>query len=426
MEPGTDNPLCNLVPRKDMFFLESLAIPGEITSTVVGHFLNRKQNLLILAKRTILSLYIYDPIAGLFHLLDHKHVFRQVLSIHTVPQHHSLDCLLVVSVNGEWLFLQWHENDFFPLASGSLMDAALRIMKNPERRRFRIDPTFQWSILIIPQDECTTTQISKPKTDQIASQKKEDEIHNFDSVSNIDSDQTPIQRISLRAICFVDEVVCVGLSYDGPGSDLMYDISEKMDETLMNIPQMCQWGDGYAVILDNGLEHIWRAKQKSKETVNETFAEKEKVIIAQSQTFIFFEERINEIIGGNSLMLDNAFRVRHGAYTKKIHLPDFPFQSSECRDHSLDDIASIYIIIDTAEGICLSSLILNFTNQTLKMGQFAVVGLPCSTSRIIVLHNEQNKNSSYLCDELINQTLKGSEQVNVEFVDNVKEQNNID
>ncbi|KAA6389245.1 MAG: hypothetical protein EZS28_015226, partial [Streblomastix strix] len=407
-----------------MFFLENLAIPGEITSAAVGHFQNLKQNLLILAKSTILSLYVYDSEQGKFHLLDHKHVFRQVLSIHTVPQHHSLDCLLVVSVNGEWLFLQWHENDFFPLASGSLMDAALRIMKNPEQRRFRINPTFQFSVLIIPQDEDSTTQISKPEKPQNFQQIIEKEIHNFDSVSNIiNSDQKPIQRISLRAICFVDEVVCVGLSYDGPGSDLMYDISEKMDETLMNIPQMCGWGDGYSVTLDNGLEHIWRAKQKSKETVNETFAQKEKVVIAQAQTFIFFKEELNEIDGRNVLMLDTIHRVRHAAYTRNMHLPKFPFQCTQSEDHSFDNIASIYLIVDTPEGVCLSSFILNFANQTLKMGQFAVVGLPCSTSRIIILHDNQNHNSSQFCNELIQQNLIGSIPVNVQFINNVKGSN---
>ncbi|KAA6374183.1 MAG: hypothetical protein EZS28_030290 [Streblomastix strix] len=407
-----------------MFFLENLAIPGEITSAAVGHFQNLKQNLLILAKSTILSLYVYDSEQGKFHLLDHKHVFRQLFSIHTVPQHHNLDCLLVVSVNGEWLFLQWHENDFFPLASGSLMDAVLRIMKNPEQRRFRINPTFQWSVLVIPQSEDSTNQISKPEKPQTFQRIIEKEIHNFDSVSNmINSNQTPIQRISLRAICFVDEVVCVGLSYDGPGSDLMYDISEKMDETLMNIPQMCGWGDEYSVILDNGLEHIWRAKQKNKITVNEAFAQKEKVVIAKAETFIFFEEELNEIDGRNVLMLDTIHRVRHAAYTRNIHLPKFPFQCTKSLDHSLDNIAYIYLIVDTPEGVSLLQVNIDFSNKILKMDSFAVIGLPCSTSRIIALHNEQNHNSNQLCNELIQQSLIGSIPVNVQFIDNVNQSN---
>ncbi|KAA6375068.1 MAG: hypothetical protein EZS28_029403, partial [Streblomastix strix] len=111
------------IHRKDVLELEPLSLPGEITSTAAGKFLNRKQNTLILAKWTFISIFNHDAETGNFHLFDHKNCFRQIFSIHTVPQINSLDCLLVVSVNGEWLFLQWHENEFFPIACGSIMDA---------------------------------------------------------------------------------------------------------------------------------------------------------------------------------------------------------------------------------------------------------------------------------------------------------------
>ncbi|KAA6380371.1 MAG: hypothetical protein EZS28_024100, partial [Streblomastix strix] len=358
----------------------------------VGQFLNRRQNTLILAKRTVLSLFSYD--SEKFHLLDHKNIYRQVFSIHTVPQINSLDCLLVVSVNGEWLFLQWHENDFFPLTSGSLMDAALRIMKNPEERRFRINPTFQWAILVIPQDERTNTHISNPNSSNRLQQTNEIQHQSFDNISSlIDDVHHPIDRVSLRALCFIDECVCIGLEYDGPGADLMYDISEKMDETLMNIPQMCGWGDEYAVTLDNGLENTWRAKQNNKENEFEIKDEKQKVSIAHAQTFIFTEEGINENYGC-SLLLDTVLRVRHAEYIRKIQLPEFPFAFPDNLNNSFDNIASIYAIVDTTEGVSLLSFNLDFSHQTIKLGSFAVVGLPNSSSRIIVLHNEQNKNST--------------------------------
>ncbi|KAA6311154.1 MAG: hypothetical protein EZS28_056182, partial [Streblomastix strix] len=140
--------------------------------------------------------------------------------------------------------LQWHENDFFPLASGSFMDAAINIMKNPQRRRFRINPAFQFSVLVIPQVDGQCTQISKPNN--TSNTKHTIDINypnNFNSFSGMDDLQTCIERISFRAICFVEESVCIGISYDGPGSDVMYDLSDKLDETLLNIPQMCGWGD---------------------------------------------------------------------------------------------------------------------------------------------------------------------------------------
>ncbi|KAA6372297.1 MAG: hypothetical protein EZS28_032175, partial [Streblomastix strix] len=209
--------------RKDMLNLESLAIPGDITS----------------ATWTNLSLFSYDADAEKFHLLDHKRIFRQVSTIHTVPQQHSLDCLLVVSINGEWLFLQWHENDFFPLASGSFMDAVVKITKTPQQRRFRINPTYQFSVLVIPQEENQCTHISKPNiTSPSKKPLNSDPQSTFDEVSCLLNDNlNATERISFRAVCFVDETVLIGLQYDGLGSILMYDISEKMDETLLNIPQ---------------------------------------------------------------------------------------------------------------------------------------------------------------------------------------------
>jgi hypothetical protein len=40
----------------------------------------------------------------------------------------------------------------------------------------------------------------------------------------------------------------------------MYDISEKLDETLNNIPSMFGWNDEYIALLNNGVDRIWRAK----------------------------------------------------------------------------------------------------------------------------------------------------------------------
>ncbi|KAA6395162.1 MAG: hypothetical protein EZS28_009310 [Streblomastix strix] len=346
--------------RKDMIILETLSQPGEITSASVGHFLNRKQQTLILAKHTILSLFNYDAETEKFNLFDHKPVFKQIYSIHTVPQQHILDCILIVTVNGEGIFLQWHENDFFLLAARSFLDGKLQIMENPQRNRYRVDP-------VLNETEITVTDI---KSDII------------------DVDSFNYERVLARRVCFVDESVLVGLTYDGPGAELMYAISQNMDETLENIPQMFGWGDGYEAVIENGLEHIWRAKQKQKvcnkiKMVQES--EKEKVVIAQANMIIFSEEGNNETFEEKNIILDSILRIRHVAYMNRMILSDFPFNQSDDRDHTLDEIVNIYAIVDTAEGVCLLSINLDFSKQTMKLGPFVMIGIPNSSSRIITI-----------------------------------------
>ncbi|KAA6314768.1 MAG: hypothetical protein EZS28_055528, partial [Streblomastix strix] len=51
-----------------------------------------------------------------------------------------LDCIVVITINGEGMLLQWHENDFFPLAVGQFLDAAFNIMESPLRRRIHVNP----------------------------------------------------------------------------------------------------------------------------------------------------------------------------------------------------------------------------------------------------------------------------------------------
>ncbi|KAA6386724.1 MAG: hypothetical protein EZS28_017750 [Streblomastix strix] len=300
------------------------------------------------------------------------------------------------------------------------MDAVVKITKTPQQRRFRINPTYQFSVLVIPQEENQCTQISKPNITSPSKKPLNSDLQStFDEVSCLLNDNlNAIERISFRAVCFVDETVLIGLQYDGIGSNLMYDISEKMDETLLNIPQMFDWGDQYYVSIENGLENIWKAKQKSKENQNEQVEEKEKIIIAKTQTFIFTEQVSNETINGSNLILDTILRVRHAEYIKKIQLSEFPFESLSDKDHQYNNIASIYTIVDTAEGVSLLLLNLDFNNRSMKLGSFAVVGLPNTSSRIIALHNTSIHDSNQLAEEILNQTLKETEQVDVELIDN--------
>ncbi|KAA6310861.1 MAG: hypothetical protein EZS28_056231, partial [Streblomastix strix] len=126
--------------RKDCFYLETLALPGEIQSMVVGRFFNRNVESLILAKSTFLSVFHNNEEEDNFDFVDHICVYKEVFCLCTSVQPHSLDCLFVLSIGGEWLLLQWNGSKFFPLATGSLLKAIQPLMKTPEQRRFRLDP----------------------------------------------------------------------------------------------------------------------------------------------------------------------------------------------------------------------------------------------------------------------------------------------
>ncbi|KAA6355631.1 MAG: hypothetical protein EZS28_048842, partial [Streblomastix strix] len=160
---------------------------------------------------------------------------------------------------------------------------------------------------------------------------------------------------------------------------------------------MFGWGNNedYEVSIENGLEHVWIEKQIMKKQKKDQFIgkEREKIMIAQSNVFIFSEECSDPVNCGKSLILDSILRIR---------------------DRSLDNQVSLYAIVDTSLGVSLLTLHLDFSKQTMKLGHFVMIGIPNSSSRIIVIHDDYNKDSNQISDEIVNQTLKGSEQVDVE------------
>jgi hypothetical protein len=70
-------------------------------------------------------------------------------------------------------------------------------------------------------------------------------------------DDIPINRVSFRAICIVDETIFVGFSYDGLDASYMYNISEKMNETLESFPLTQHWGSNLIACISNGIEKTW-------------------------------------------------------------------------------------------------------------------------------------------------------------------------
>ncbi|KAA6401945.1 MAG: hypothetical protein EZS28_002534 [Streblomastix strix] len=389
--------------RKDTFFLETLALTGEITTVAVGHFLNQQNMCLILVKRTVLTIYSRDEESGSF----------------------DVDCLLIITVNGEWLFLQWHESNFFPLGTGSLLDAVQPFFSKPVKRRFRLDPTFQWAVSVIPQDSKSSHQFTRPSDDYKPIQEQENECNDDNNFMSIDD--VPIVRVSFRALCVVDETVFVGLSYDGPDASFMYNVSEKMNETLGSIPYSQHWGPNMVAGISNGLEETWLVQQMnnngnqtqlSSQLSQEVSTDQVKIDIACSRTFLFTEDEEDEWINRNEFadnsLFDTITRVRHATFTSKLLLQEFPFQVNDetekdkydCLSESrvslnfnsshmnslnkkvTSNITTANIIVDTIELPCLMNISFDFQTQKMHLFGRILISIHPSTSRIVQLGDD--------------------------------------
>ncbi|KAA6380396.1 MAG: hypothetical protein EZS28_024078, partial [Streblomastix strix] len=298
--------------RKDRFYLETLALPGEIQSMVVGRFFDRNIESLILAKSTFLSVFHNNDLEDSFDFVDHICVYKEIYCLCVSVQPHNLDCLFVLSIGGEWLLLQWNKTRFFPLASGSLLKAIQPLMKTPEQRRFRLDPTFQWAVSVVPITDNSPRFFTRP-TPILGSE--------YTSGAT-----KPIIRISFRALIVVDETVFVGVKYDGPDANFLQVIKDNWSVTLQHFPKKFGFFDpdnkyGYKeeninTTIRNGLETEWKALF----TVDHV---KKNICIAKADTFLFFE---NDKDRPNFNELKKKKKVRHLVFTTSMRLEPFPIK----------------------------------------------------------------------------------------------------
>ncbi|KAK2949674.1 hypothetical protein BLNAU_15425 [Blattamonas nauphoetae] len=164
-------------------------------------------------------------ISGYFHsrtelsLITTKHfqTFRAIHSIFTIPQVDTLDCVLIISVDGEWMLLQWDQEEFFPLATGSINNALSVLSHNTAKRRFRLNPSFVWHGEVVPVSRDDSPYLSHPK-----SSAPPEMVERF-------------PRVSMKYILIVDDCVPVSLSYEGPDAPTMRLIKEQKDNILKRI-----------------------------------------------------------------------------------------------------------------------------------------------------------------------------------------------
>ncbi|KAA6318908.1 MAG: hypothetical protein EZS28_054885, partial [Streblomastix strix] len=130
-------------------------------------------------------------------------------------------------------------------------------MKTPEQRRFRIDPTFQWAVSVVPITDNSPRFFTRPSL-------KQDQKH-------IPGQNKPIVRISFRALIVADETVFVGVKYDGPDANILSVIKDNWSSALKQFPRKFGFfgpnnKQGYKqenmnAILRNGLENEWKVLQ---------------------------------------------------------------------------------------------------------------------------------------------------------------------
>ncbi|KAA6394833.1 MAG: hypothetical protein EZS28_009638, partial [Streblomastix strix] len=311
--------------HKDYFYAEQLALPGEINSICIGRFINKNIETLVLAKSTFLSIFNNNEKEDSFDFVDHIGVYKEIYCLCTSIQPHSLDCLFVLTINGEWMLLQWNDQRFFPLASGSLLNAIQPLMKEQEQRRFRLDPTFQWAVSVVPTTDNSPRFFTRPSPKQ--------------NQKHVPGSTIPIVRISFRALIVVDETVFVGVKYDGPDANFLKVIKNNWSVSLKQFPGKFGFFDpdnrqGYRqenvnTTIRNGLETEWKVLQSVEQS-------EKNLCIANAETFIFFENDEDQPqskqydrkrkISPQYQLYQMICRVRHLTFTTAMKLAPFPIK----------------------------------------------------------------------------------------------------
>ncbi|KAA6362187.1 MAG: hypothetical protein EZS28_042286, partial [Streblomastix strix] len=214
----------------------------------------------------------------------------------------------------------------------SILKSIQPLMKTPEQHRFRLDPTFQWAVSVVPITDNSPRFFTRP------SPKYDDQ-----QDSGI---YKPIIRISFRAVIAVDETVFVGVKYDGPDSIFLSAIKDNWLSALKQFPKKFGFFDsdnkhGYKeqninTTIRNGLENEWKVLQTIEEN-------KKNLCIANAETFIFFEDdedQPNYLSNkqgkennpstkqkkNNISLFQSIVELRHLTFTTSMRLEPFPIR----------------------------------------------------------------------------------------------------
>ncbi|KAK2949750.1 hypothetical protein BLNAU_15324 [Blattamonas nauphoetae] len=390
--------------KYDTLLFENLSMTGEISSMTVGRFLYRSVETQILGKPPILSVFNHDESKDTFVFVQHINTYKQVTFLKTSPQPHSLDCLLTLTSDGEWLLMQWNGVFFFPLATGSLQAALNPFQRTPLPRRFHVDPVssssfsypnqtlgFSLNIITVSSDSPPYFDVPLPSTSTDA----EDDSAETNTTSTI----SIIPRISFRAILIIEDNVIIGLGYDGLDSIWLSHFRETPKTSAQTMRDALNLSSDVSIFLKNGMEDAWCYRNPPPSPNS--------VTVATAETFSFVDrrDRLWDEKSSTLRFLDIINKIRDFTFTSSIRLPDFPSYPegytavrpshppllpifttdpplSTVTPTAVNEVRA-HIICDTGLTVLVIDMIFDFSDHASGFFEFGIGSIPISSSYLI-------------------------------------------
>ncbi|KAA6376508.1 MAG: hypothetical protein EZS28_027963, partial [Streblomastix strix] len=74
--------------KRDCYYLETLGLPGEIQSMVIGRFFDKNIETVVLAKWSFISIFHFNDKTDSFHFVDHISVYKEIYCLCVSTQPH--------------------------------------------------------------------------------------------------------------------------------------------------------------------------------------------------------------------------------------------------------------------------------------------------------------------------------------------------
>ncbi|KAK2958113.1 hypothetical protein BLNAU_6817 [Blattamonas nauphoetae] len=418
------------IPLKpDLYYSEALSHPSYVSGIAVGHFTSRTAPEVICLRSTNISLYTYTSETKRYTIKYQFNTWKEATSIATAPQSLTTDCLFLMSVHGDWLLLQWHKTQFFPLASGSLTKSLRPLIPKSDQNRFYFAPSFCRTVHVVPISPDSPVWLQSPPVHEYGS------VHHQKAKANspdgpFESSVFPTQHIPLvtfRAVIVVDETIFVGVSYDGPPAYVLEEFTQYPSTAMSMIPTIS--GHSYVIDIQNGMEDIWKIQRPFEQNSGEGHCidepidlrtNKKILLSCFAKTFVFFEKDFDSTQSGiqrNDISQEFPIphiyslinRVRDFSFAATLVTPPFPKYPKSA---SLSPVPPIpgqdylrksydlptfnlcgtenqnctvgLVLCDTPAAVALLCPVFDFTHQTVMLLPHSFVALSPSSSRLLI------------------------------------------
>ncbi|KAK2961946.1 hypothetical protein BLNAU_3002 [Blattamonas nauphoetae] len=387
-----------------------------------GHFRSRTSDDLILSSLTSLSLYSYSVESKMYLPRYKCNTWKEIHTLTVAPQRNTTDCVLVLSVHGEWLLLQWNSTQFFAMASGSLQQAISGFVPTPTEHRFFLKPSFGELLFPIQISPDSPEWFERSTWNYCRTGDENDQVSSTTTTpSNTPSfSGAPVPIVSVRALLVVDDTIFVGISFDGPPASVLEEISKNQNEPLSTTPKLV--GSTNRFVIKNGLEDVWNVRQPRVD--RESGDSAQATTICEAKTFVFLENKPDEDSTQTDQNSEQDFvipsvysiinRVRHVLIQQALQSPKFPKSSSDVDETqtphvqgedlvgmgdesplleaptvSRMDTCSAFVLCDTAASVALVQVVFDFSRQRLWIWRSSYVSLSPSSSRLLKVEETQ-------------------------------------